>query len=300
MCRHFCYLGPSVPLADLVSAPPHSLVVQSYKPTSMRGGGAVNVDGFGVGWYPDGGSVARRYRRVGPIWHDLGFAELARDTRAPAMLGALRNSTIGMPVSEGACAPFSDGRWLFSLNGRIDGWPDAAVELAATLSIRDLLTLDAPTDAALLWAALRQRLTATSGAAPADSGGSSVVASRGSSAVVAPSDPAGASGSDPAAVLAGLVSEVYAHAPTSRLNTLLTDGRTIYATTLTHTLSSLVGDGWVIVASEPFDDDPRWQTVPDGQLLVAAPGGVQLTPLAGVGVHPDPVEKSEEHVYQRR
>ncbi|MEV4728171.1 ergothioneine biosynthesis protein EgtC, partial [Micromonospora humida] len=77
MCRHLAYLGPPVTLRSLLYDPPHSLVRQSWAPRDMRGGGTVNVDGFGVGWYPgtgrpggdDGrGGAPVRYRRAGPIW----------------------------------------------------------------------------------------------------------------------------------------------------------------------------------------------------------------------------------------
>src|SRR5690349_11788449 len=164
MCRHFCYLGEPIPLGELVLQAPHSLLVQSYAPKHMCGGGRINADGFGVGWYT-GDLPASRYRRAGPIWQDGGFAELARHISASAILGAVRNATAGMPVSDGASAPFTDGRWLFSLNGLIDGWPDTAAELAEELPTTELLQLDAPTDAALLWAVLRRRLSA--GAEPA-------------------------------------------------------------------------------------------------------------------------------------
>jgi gamma-glutamyl hercynylcysteine S-oxide hydrolase len=33
------------------------------------------------------------------------------------------------------------------------------------------------------------------------------------------------------------------------------------------------------VASEPYDDDPRWRRVPDRTLVTATPAEVQLTPL---------------------
>ena len=165
MCRHFCYLGEPAPLSELVLQAPHSLLVQSYAPKHMCGGGRINADGFGVGWYA-GNSLAARYRRAGPIWQDSGFAELARHISASAILGAVRNATVGMPVSDGASAPFTDGSWLFSLNGRIDGWPDSAVPLAEELSTGELLTLDAPTDAALLWAVLRRRLASRGESTP--------------------------------------------------------------------------------------------------------------------------------------
>lgn len=246
MCRHLCYLGDRpVRLRELLFDQPHSLVRQSYAPADMRGGGSVNADGFGVGWY-DGAGRAVRYRRAGPIWQDSGFGELADQVSASTMLAAVRNATAGMPVTEAAAAPFTDGHWLFSLNGRIDGWPDTATGVAGSLPVRSLLTLDAPTDAALLWAALQQRL---------------------------------AGRSDPAAVIAELVAEVLAAAPDSRLNLLLTDGVRCYATTVTHALSAR--DRPTVLASEPLDDDPAWQPVPDGSLVIADRDGVQVRPLAG-------------------
>ena len=297
MCRHVGYLGPPLTLAELVLDPPHSLVVQSYAPQDMRGGGRVNVDGFGVGWFapePELGSghepepthgsepqadsgagslkdsrgghpvgTARRYRRPVPIWQDAQFAELARGTVAVAVLAAVRNATAGMPVAEAACAPFTDGQWLFSLNGRIAGWPDTAIELVESIPRRDLLSIQVMTDATLLWALLRQRLAA---------------------------------GTDPASALGDLVTEVLAAAPGSRLTTLLTNGRQLYSTTVTHSMWSRHSAAGVLLASEPFDDDPAWQPVPDGQLVVADPRGVHYRPL--VQALPEDTE-SESHVHQR-
>src|SRR5215213_5701648 len=161
MCRHLAYLGPPLPLAALLFDPPHSLLQQSFAPRDMRGGGRINADGFGVGWYPiesDPSAVALRYRRDRPIWTDAFLPQLATATSAGAVLAAVRNATVGMPVLETGAAPFTEGRWLFSHNGVVTGWPDSLVGLAATLPTRDLLTLDAPTDAALLWALVRHGL----------------------------------------------------------------------------------------------------------------------------------------------
>jgi glutamine amidotransferase len=245
----------------------------------MRGGGAVNVDGFGVGWFaaeatpaaaasgePPGSPPirqARRYRRPVPIWQDAPFAELARETVAVGVLAAVRNATAGMPVAEAACAPFTDGQWLFSLNGRIDGWPDTVVGLVEEIPRRELLTMQVMTDATLLWTLLRQRLAGCA---------------------------------DPASALGDLVTEVLAAAPASRLTTLLTDGRQLFGTTVTHSLWSRQSADGVLLASEPFDDDPAWQPIPDGQLVVADSSGVRYRPL-GHEV-PDHTE-SESHVDQR-
>ncbi|WP_158842082.1 ergothioneine biosynthesis protein EgtC [Saccharothrix deserti] len=243
MCRHLGYLGPAVPVASLVHDPPNSLVRQSYAPTDMRGGGTINVDGYGVGWYPAPGGPALRYRRAGTIWSDDNLVALSRVTVSGAVLAAVRSATVGMPVVDTACAPFTDGQWLFSHNGRIADWPESVVDVAKTLPVSTLLTLDAPTDSSLLWALVRSRLAA---------------------------------GGAPAAVIADVVSEVAAVAPGSRLNLLLTNGTVLVGTTWTHSLWVRSGDGAVVLASEPLDDDPRWREVPDGHVVTADVSAVDV------------------------
>jgi dimethylhistidine N-methyltransferase/ergothioneine biosynthesis protein EgtC len=248
MCRHLGYLGPPVSVAELLLEPPHSLLRQSWAPADMRGGGTVNADGFGVGWYPPEGGAPVQYRRTVPMWTDANLPGLARSARATGLVGAVRSATVGMPVMETACAPFTDGTWLFSHNGKVAGWPDSLAGPAGTLPVTDLLGLDAPTDSAVLWALLRRRLRA---------------------------------GEDPAEAVAALVAEVAEAAPGSRLNLLLTDGRVLVGTAAGHALSVLRTPGAVLVGSEPGDDDPRWRTVPDGHLVVATADGDPTTrPLA--------------------
>ncbi|HEY0638533.1 MAG TPA: ergothioneine biosynthesis protein EgtC [Pseudonocardiaceae bacterium] len=246
MCRHLAYLGPPRTLARLVLDPPHSLLRQSYAPRDMRGGGTVNADGFGVGWYPDGSGAALRYRRACPLWTDAGLAALAGVTASGAVLAAVRSATVGTPVAESACAPFSDGRRLFSHNGLLPGWPGSGAALAAGLPVTDLLTLEAPMDSALLWALVRRRLDA---------------------------------GEPPAEAVAAVV-RAAAAVPGARLNLLLTDGAVVVASTWSHALSVRTGgDGCVLVASEPLDDDPGWTAVPDRHLVVATPSTLDVTPL---------------------
>jgi glutamine amidotransferase len=67
--------------------------------------------------------------------------------------------------------------------------------------------------------------------------------------------------------------------PGARLNLLLTDGRRILATRWGDTLSVLrAGDG-VAVASEPYDDDPRWADVPEHHLVEVSADAVTVTDL---------------------
>ncbi|MFF0792178.1 ergothioneine biosynthesis protein EgtC [Streptomyces spiralis] len=246
MCRHLAYVGDEEPIGRLLVEPPHGLYRQSWAPRQQRYG-TVNADGFGVGWYAAGDPVPARYRRAGPVWADLSFTDLARVARTTALLAAVRDATLAGADAEAAAAPFAAGRWLFSHNGAVPGWPGSLAGLARTLPAQDLLSLEARNDSALVWALALARL-------------------RG--------------GDEPGQALADTVVEVAAAAPGARLNLLLTDGETITATAWGDTLWYLAEPGRsAVVASEPYDDDPRWLQVPDRTLLAASRQDVLLTPL---------------------
>ncbi|MGW7454906.1 ergothioneine biosynthesis protein EgtC [Streptomyces sp. NPDC054787] len=247
MCRHLAYLGPEVALGRLLSEPEHSLVRQSWEPRRQRSG-TVNADGFGIGWYAPGDPVPARYRRAGPVWADLTFTDLGRVVRSGAALAAVRDATQPGADGEAAAAPFADGPWLFSHNGALRNWPDAAVPLAAGLPPGELLRLAARTDSALIWALVLHRLRA---------------------------------GDDLGTALAEPVRDLAAAAPGSRLNLLVTDGTAIAATAWGDSLWYLSepDDRRTVVASEPYDEDPRWCEVPDRTLLTATRSWVELTPL---------------------
>jgi glutamine amidotransferase len=246
VCRHLAYLGAPVSPAEPVFTAPHALLVQSYAPADMRGGGSVNADGFGLAWYPEPGAAPLRYRRQSPLWTDEMLPALAASFRTTAWVAGGRNGTTGMPVTEAAAAPFTDGRWLFSHNGVVRGWPGSVAGPAKALEVTELLTLEAPTDSALLWALLRARLRA---------------------------------GSDPLEAVTGLVAEIEAAAPGSRLNFLLTDGETLIGTTWTHSLSMRSTGSGVVLASEPLDPDPAWSAVPDHHAVRIRRGVTDVIPL---------------------
>ncbi|WP_250301682.1 ergothioneine biosynthesis protein EgtC [Streptomyces sp. A 4/2] len=246
MCRHIACLGPAEPLGEVLVKPGHALLRQSWEPRRQRHG-TVNADGFGVGWYAQDDPVPARYRRAGPIWGDLSFADLARVVRSRALLAAVRDATGAGADGEAAAAPFAAGRWLFSHNGAVSGWPASAAPLAASLPVAELLALEARCDSALVWALVLHRLRE--------------------------GDPMGQA-------LADTVTELAEAAPASRLNLLLTDGDAIIATAWGDTLWYRVEPGHrTVVASEPYDDDPAWREAPDRTLLVATRTEVLLTPL---------------------
>jgi gamma-glutamyl hercynylcysteine S-oxide hydrolase len=76
-----------------------------------------------------------------------------------------------------------------------------------------------------------------------------------------------------------LVAKVGQRDPHARLNLLLTNGERIIATRWNDTLCVLRTDDGVVIASEPYDDDPGWTDVPDHHLVDVTPGTVSMTDL---------------------
>jgi glutamine amidotransferase len=139
---------------------------------------------------------------------------------------------------------------VFSHNGSVTGWPASMAELASTVPVTDLLTMDAATDSALLWVLLRARLN---------------------------------DGVDPGKALSELVTAVAAAATGSRLNLMLTDGRSVWATAWGHALNTQVTSEGLTVASESCDDLPGWEPVPEGYLVHGcAAGGIETRPIDGL------------------
>lgn len=247
MCRHLAYLGPPSTLERLVLDPPRGLYRQSWAPRRQTHG-VVNADGFGLGWYPQDGGDGQpaRYRRAVPIWADPNVPELARAIRSGAVLAAVRSATAGTSQDEAAAAPFRDGRYLFSHNGAIADWTRLPADLGdeSGLDPSALLSLEARSDSALLWALIVSRLRS--------------------------GEPAGAA-------VSGVVRAVAAVRPEARLNVLLTDGRSVVATRHGETLWYRFRDGAALVASEPDEEESAddWHEVPDRSLLLATRAGVR-------------------------
>ncbi|GAB2644227.1 class II glutamine amidotransferase [Nocardia goodfellowii] len=306
MCRHAGYVGPEIGVGELLTRGAHSLRTQAWAPREMRGGGTINADGFGVAWWraaesvpssvtegegqvraagrgdtagrggvPDsgmgvrGGVVVSRYRNPAPIWTDPAVEEVLPQLKSTAVLASIRSATVGMPVERAACAPFLGGRWAFSHNGVVPGWrrvltavssdlDTAATQWGATrlFETAQLLEAESATDSAALWVLLGDLLDSAGPEGFVESAG---------------------------AALALLATTVLTHAPDARLNFLLGDGAQLWATTVHHALSALVTDDCAILSSEPYDDDPRWQPIPDRCLVTARPGHLSVEPLSQAG-----------------
>jgi len=208
--------------------PPFGLLRQSYAPRRQVRG-LLNADGWGVGFYAADNTEPVRWRSARPLWGDASFASVSAVLSSGAVLAAVRSATAGMPMDESAAAPFTDGRWLLSHNGRVD-----RRVLPASADAESVC------DSALL---------------------ASHVFARGPERIV--DTVRGVARLDPAATL----------------NLLMTDGTRVLAVTWGDPLSYLVADDGIAVASEPWDDDPRWVDVPDRHLLEVGPAGLTVTEL---------------------
>jgi glutamine amidotransferase len=228
MCRHLAWLGAPRTVASLVLEPELGLLRQSYQPR-RQSHGLMNADGWGVGLLLPERPEPVRWRSSRPLWSDASFASVAPVLSAGCVVAAVRSATPGMPTDESASAPFTDGRWLLSHNGRVE---------------RAVLPAYAEAESVCDSAILAAHVFAQG-----------------------PNQ------------LAKIVTEVARLDADARLSLLLSDGHRILATTWGDPLSYLVEPDGVVVASEPYDDDPRWVDVPDRHLLEATPDRVAVTPL---------------------
>lgn len=252
MCRLLGYLGPPVALGDLLYGATHSLEHQSHAAREQNTDGRrINADGWGVGWYDFAiRSQPARYRTATPMWADSRFREIASLIQSGSVVAAVRNASPGAPVEETGNAPFTADSYLFAHNGYLDGFRDGlGVQLRRGLSERRDTDILGAADSEVIFAMILDRL---------DKGASAIDALR------------------------EVVSELF-QLTTGRLNFILSSGSTIVATRAGNTLvtcsRTINGNVKRIVASEPFDDDPSWQDVPERSLVVVSSDAVDVEPL---------------------
>jgi len=246
MCRFVAYLGPVVTLEELLVAPPHSLVHQSWAP-ERQVSGVVNADGFGVGWY----DRRRRpepavHRATKPVWADRSFASFSGVVASHAVLAVARGATAPAPVEESGTQPFSSGPWLFAHNGSVDGFREGvASRLRRRLSPERESAILGASDSEVLFALALHAMD---------------------------------SGASPEGAVASVVATV-AEESGGRVNLALTDGDRVAATRAGDSLFALSDEQRTIVASEPFDEDPHWCEVPEGSLVTGTAGHVGIRPM---------------------
>ena len=80
--------------------------------------------------------------------------------------------------------------------------------------------------------------------------------------------------------LGATITQIGALDPGARLNVLVANGSRMLATAWGDTLFILCRDDGVVLASEPYDDDPDWEVVPDRHVVEVIGKCVTLTSLA--------------------
>jgi glutamine amidotransferase len=239
MCRHLAWLGEPRSVSSLVLEPEHGLLRQSYQPR-RQSHGLMNADGWGVGFLAPHRDEPVRWRSSRPLWSDASFASVAPELRSGRVLAAVRSATAGMPLDETAAAPFTDGVRLLSHNGRVQR--SVLPPYAEAESVCD-------------------------------------------SAVLAAHVFAGTKPGEDADALAALVLDVAALDPTARLSLLVVEDDRVLGVSWGDGLSYLEetdgprGPRGIVLASEPYDDDPRWVDVPDGSLVEVTTTGVSVSAL---------------------
>jgi gamma-glutamyl hercynylcysteine S-oxide hydrolase len=248
MCRHLGWLGEPRSLAALMLDPPCGLLVQSYAPRRQKHG-TINADGWGAGFFDVGGAEAQR--------SDPAITTgVARRWRSTVPLWADTSFASVAPALRSHCV-------IAAVRSASAGMPIEATATAPFTDGRWLLSHNGLVDRAVLPAAPRAESVVDSALLAA------VIFERGIDA------------------LADTIAEIGTADPNARLNILAGNGSRLVATTWGDTLSLLRRHDGVVLASEPYDDDPAWEDVPDRHLVEVAERSdgmsVDITALKGSG-----------------
>jgi predicted glutamine amidotransferase len=272
MCRWLAYSGSPIRLEELLVKRDRSLIDQSLH--ARQGATTTNGDGFGVGWYDEGGDP-RLYRSTHPAWNDRNLRELAAGISSPLFFAHIRAST-GTAIQETNTHPFRHGRWLWMHNGLIREFARMRRELLDAVDDSLFTSIEGTTDSELMF-----YLALTFGLE-----------------------------SDPVAAvekMIGLVEETgQAHSVDAPLQMTVatTDGqsiwafryssegasRSLYFSTRMDTLKALhpdleelgaFSDETRVIVSEPLGDLPgAWNEAPESHVGIVQPGADELRPFA--------------------
>jgi len=257
MCRLVAYHGTPQPLERIVFGGTHSLYRQSWAPQELLSG-SVNVDGWGVSWWPPGTERPVRIARAEPIWFDPDLPRLLATLAAGRVLAALRNTTPGLPVDRSGLLPMNRDRWAFALNGYVPAFRARHMRgLRSHLSDGHYARLEGVSDAETLF-----HLVLTSLSRDPDPG----------RALLEVRD---------------LVGKRLGSSETAPLTMVLSgpDGVTALHTTLNGAVNSLhllerggmAPDG-VLLASERLDESEGWVRVPDHSIVRIRQGTAEIEP----------------------
>jgi glutamine amidotransferase len=178
MCRFLVYAGLQKPIlmADLVTKPSHSIIMQSYA-SRERIESPLNGDGFGVGWYTlssrapvdEGDREPCVFTSVTPAWNNMNLVcsdrwllgvhmyrstlttplsqyRLAQKVQSPMIFGHVRAASPGTMTSEANCHPFAHQRLMWMHNGMVSGFASIKRNIVNHLSDYTFGLLQGTTD----------------------------------------------------------------------------------------------------------------------------------------------------------
>ncbi|WP_226782004.1 class II glutamine amidotransferase [Oceaniglobus trochenteri] len=252
MCRIAAYLGPTIPLENIIVRPTHSLLTQSQRATEAKL--AVNGDGFGIAWYLADVVRPGLYRDVLPAWADGNLVSLCRMVRSPLFLSHIRASTVG-ETSRANCHPFAYENWAFCHNGQVPHINRIRRRVESALPDALYHHRKGTTDSELLFLMLL----------------------------------AHGLDRDPVAAIDAMLADLGEDTPDGpvRMTCVFSDGAALYA--FRHAsdgkcpslyISDRLDNGGRAIASEPLEDDGlRWRCVEPGRLLMLRDGQAEYRQL---------------------
>ena len=247
MCRWIAYRGHPIALEQYITAPAHSLIVQSLK--ALESTASTNGDGFGLGWYDESHEEPGLYREVRPAWSDENLRHLCRHIRSRLFFGHVRAST-GTPTTRPNCHPFAHGRWMFMHNGQVGDWSLIRRQVEALIPDSIYSSRIGTTDSEAVFLAIL------------GAGGDR--------------DPIGAT-INTLATLTDIVAASGTKEPL-RFTATLTDGRDLYAfryanIEAANTLYYREAGDSLLLVSEPLDmERSYWRPVPPSHMVIARAG----------------------------
>jgi len=139
--------GQRVMMDEMLFKTQHNLVDQSLH--SKMGAETTNGDGFGVGWYGDGGGPAV-YRSISPAWSDPNLRNLAAHIESPLFMAHIRASS-GTAVQETNCHPFTHAGWMFVHNGLVNEFHKVRRELMLALDEESFAAIEGSSDSEVIF-----------------------------------------------------------------------------------------------------------------------------------------------------
>ncbi len=246
MSRLAAYIGPDIPLQDLLIGPPNSLYIQARESRETFHA-SFNADGFGIGWYRDDAPL--RYIQTSPIWHDLNLGALTRSLQSELWLAVVRNSIGHSDATPYNAQPYLSNSLMFMHDGFVTDFSRNLKPACLSYLSADVASnIHGNSESEYLFALLRQRM-----ADPDELSLEHAIAD----------------------ILANL--EISLRDIPSVMNIVVSDGNRLIATrhatahdcaSLYYTTESKRFPGGQLVASEPLDDDGQWEPVLENHIVI--------------------------------